>query len=364
MDNITVLNIVMAKVWGGGEQYVYDTALAMKKRGIKVYIAVDESNVFMQEQFSKVAIVVTCDLYSFVGLKSIAKLKTFIRENKVTTLNVHSGRSMLLAICLKKCTNVELVVFKHNAVASKNDFYHKWQRKNVDAYICVSKLVYDLQVMGIECTNKYYLIYNGINLDKFNLITEQIEKRKYFTIGYAGRIAPDKGIDILLHAFTILANKYEDVKLLIAGSSEKEYLTRVLTFIEGRNLKDKIEYLGYIDDMNLFYKKIDVLVLPSIVKEAFGLVLCEAMYCGIPVVTTDSGAQKEIIENGIDGFIVEKDNINTLEECIEKIYNHSFNMETIRKNAREKVLHNFDIEKCVDKIMEVYYDCLNRDKYC
>lgn len=358
MQNIKVLNIVMAKVWGGGEQYVYDTAFAMQKRGIKVYVAVDTSNILMQQKFSEVATVITCDLYSIVGLGSITKLRTFIQKNNITILNLHSGRAMLLAIALKKATNIALVVFKHNAVVAKNDFYHKWQRKNVDAYICVSKLVYDLQTIGIENMNKHHLVYNGINLDKFGLEVECVEKSKCFTIGYAGRIAYDKGIDVLLNVFALLANKYEDVKLLLAGSNENDYLKEVLAFVKERKLKNKVEYLGHIDDMNQFYKKLDVFVLPSIVKEAFGLVLCEAMYYGVPVITTDSGAQNEIIDNGIDGFIVEKANANALAECVERIYNQSFDIEMIKKNAREKVLRNFDIEHCVNKIVEVYRDCL------
>ena len=108
-------------------------------------------------------------------------------------------------------------------------------------------------------------------------------------------------------------------------------------------------------DMELYYKKLNLFVLPSVVKEAFGLVLCEAMYCGIPIITTDSGAQSEIITNKVDGIIVRNGDIDELEKSILKIYKFYQKSNFINFNlGKQKVLNNFSINKCVNSIIQIY----------
>ena len=355
MTKYTILNIVIAKVWGGGEQYVYDTAKAMHQLGNKVYVVVDFRNKDMQEKFSEVATVVTSDLYGVAGLKSICILSKFIKEKGINIINCHSGHAMLLAMLLKKLTNIKLVMFKHNAMPAKFDFYHKWQRKVTDAFICVSRLVYEKQIEKLEENEKrkFHLVYNGININKFQRINKK-KNNKNYVIGYAGRIAKNKGIDILLEAVEQLIKKYPKIKLVIAGSDEHKYLKKVELFIKNNGLTGNVEYVGYLNDMKTFYDKLDLFVLPSVVSEAFGLVLCEAMYCGLPVITTDSGAQKEIIDNEINGLIVQKNDVNSLIDAIERIYFDREFAIYLGKNAKKKVEENFTIKQCVINILYIY----------
>ncbi len=78
MNKLRVFNIVEAKVWGGGEQYVYDTAKIMAKNDVEVFVAVDRNNKELQRRFSEVANVVVFDFYSFARLKDFLKVKDFV----------------------------------------------------------------------------------------------------------------------------------------------------------------------------------------------------------------------------------------------------------------------------------------------
>ena len=246
-------------------------------------------------------------------------------------------------------------MFKHNALPAKHDFYHNWQRKNTDAFICVSRLVYDLQKQELTEAEKqkYHLVYNGIDTEKFNKYKNIKKDPDKFVIGYAGRIAGDKGIDILLQAFKKLSEKYDNIYLQLAGTDEKGYLQKVQQFIVECNLQKRIEYLGNQNDMERYYKKLNLFVLPSVVKEAFGLVLCEAMYCGVPVITTDSGAQGEIITNGSDGTIVQAGDAKVLAKSIEDAYNNYRQYLTMAAKAKEKVKAKFSVIKCAEELMKV-----------
>lgn len=355
MKDICVLNIVIAKVWGGGEQYVYDTAKAMKKLGVKVYIAVDKTNTVMQQRFAEAAEVVTFNLYSVAGIFAVNGMAGFIKKQHVDIINCHSGHAMQLCLLLKFLTGAKIVMFKHNALPAKHDFYHNWQRKNTDAFICVSRLVYDLQLQGLTEAEKqkYHLVYNGIDTEKFDKYKNIQKDPDKFIIGYAGRIASDKGIEILLEAFAKLSKKYENIYLQLAGTDEKGYLQKVQQFIVERNLQKRIVYLGNQKDMERYYKKLNLFVLPSVVKEAFGLVLCEAMYCGVPVITTNSGAQDEIITNGSDGTIVQAGDVKALVRSIEDTYNNYGNYLKMAVNAKEKVKNKFSVIKCAEELMKI-----------
>ena len=350
--SFSIMHIVIAKTWGGGEQYVYDICAEMKNQGITSYVIVDEKNVQFQKKYKDVANVLTANLYFAAGLLSVSKIASWIEEYNIKILNCHSGHAMLLCMFIKKLSSVRLVMFKHNALPSKHDFYHNFQRGFVDAFICVSRLVYKLQTDTLSALEKekYYLIYNGINTKRFNKYKEFKNHDKYI-LGYAGRIASDKGIEIIIEALSMLKDKYNDLYLHIAGTDEKGYINVLRKLIGKLNIQDKVVFLGHIDDMENFYRSIDVLVAPSVVKESFGLVLCEAIYCGLPVIATNSGAQREIITQKQYGIVIDNLNADSLAEAISETYK---NKERNGSKGEIYISRNFNIEITAKKLIEVY----------
>lgn len=156
----------------------------------------------------------------------------------------------------------------------------------------------------------------------------------------------------MLEAFHQFRKTYPDTELYLAGSDEDGYWNALENYIDTHNLNDCVKYFGLIDNMQAFYSEIDVFVLPSIVKEAFGLVICEAMYSGLPVITTDSGAQKEIIEDGESGFIVQPGDIKSLSDCLSYVYKND--CYEIRRAAYKTVVARFTMKVCSDKLVVLY----------
>lgn len=350
-----ILNVVSAKVWGGGEQYVYDISCELSRRNIDNFILVDNNSEDIYLKFLEITQVYKSNLNVLHGFLAINNILALIDKFKIDIINVHSGKMVPLFMLIKKLRNVKIVLFKHNSVASKNDIYHKYIRANLDAIVCVSKLVYDLQTMNLcdQDKLKFHLIYNGIYTDKFDKYNSLKKNTNNFIIGYAGRIAYNKGIDLLLNAVKVLHDKYCDIELKIVGQDEKNYLKEVCKFIDDNEMVSYVKYNGFENDMEKFYKSIDLFVLPSRAKESFGLVLCEAMYCGVPVITSNSGAQCEIIENGKNGFIIDNE-LNVLIETIEGIYNKTYDIENIKENAKKVVVNKFTINNTVDKLNILY----------
>lgn len=350
-----IVNIVCADVWGGGEQYVYDICAELKKRGLISYVAVDQTNKEFQQRYEEVAFVLCADLYHLHGFPGICHLAKEIREKGIGTVYCHSGKMMPLCLALKKMTGVKLVFFKHNTVPAKFDWYHRYARQNTDATICVSGLVYELQVTGlleIE-KNRFHLVYNGINPDRFNKYGSHVNQSERYIVGYAGRMAADKGLDILVAAMKDMHEIHKNMILHLAGADEDNYYRQVESYIRQYRMEEYVWYTGLEKDMEKFYKGLDLFILPSSVKEAFGLALCEAMCCGVPVVTGRNGAQPEIITDQVNGILLPEITVESLKKAITELYNDRRKSERMAQEGRRTILQNFTIDRTVDGIIKV-----------
>lgn len=359
-----VLHLVCAKVWGGGEQYVYDIAAALKTQNIESIIVVDTHNSILQERFKSVAKVITANLYQLNGLLAYNTLKKICLSHHIDIINVHSGKMTVLSILLKQATNTRIALFKHSATQGKTDFYHNWINKQLDAIICVSKLVYNLQDMALNKTQKHklHLVYNGIwpqRLQKNSDYTLPIPTlQKPFFIGYAGRLTDNKGLDTLLKALNKVIKKYPQVHLLLAGMEDKNYGSTLNQLISEFQLENHITKLGLIQHIGNFYNILSVFVLPSKVKESFGLVLCEAMYNKVYTITSNSGAQQEIISNTIDGRILIPFNEDTLATELIWAIEHPSEIKTIANEGQKTVLNHFTIDKTALHLSHIYHQIL------
>lgn len=352
-----ILNLVCARVWGGGEQYVYDICAELRRRGRTSYVVVDESNRAMQQRYQEVALVLCADLYHIHGLGAIGKLRSYIREQGITFLYCHSGKMMPLCLLLKRLTGIKLIFFKHNTIPSKFDWYHVYMRKHTDATICVSKLVYNLQTdkLGEKEKEKFHLVYNGIDPERFGKYAKdgKGKARSSYVIGYAGRVAPDKGLGMLLAAVKGAHDIQKNILLKLVGADEGNYYRQISNYIRQNHMEEYVIYAGLERDMEKFYRGLDLFILPSSAREAFGLVLCEAMYCEVPVVTSSSGAQAEIVTDGVNGILLNPLTVDTLKEAILGAYqNRNRTLEMARK-GKEAIEQRFTITKTVEGILKV-----------
>lgn len=337
-----VLNIVCATVWGGGEQYVYDLCLELQRQGIDNLIVTDKKAEAVSRRLGEVATVVPMSLNAINGLPSLFSLAALIRRERVDVVQCHSGKMMPLCVLLKKLTGVAIVSFRHNALPAKTDAYHRYLRKTVDAFVCVSDLVLRLQTEKLSDTEKkrFHLVYNGISTERFDKNATakdddaSPDKRQVaFVVGYAGRLASNKGLDILVESFGQLKANFPKAVLYLAGADEKGYRATLEQLVQDRGLTDSVVFKGLVSDMAAYYRELDVFVLPSQVREAFGLVLCEAMFCGVPVITSDSGAQREIISDESMGYVLSPFTVETLTDALSRLATD----EVLRKTLSENV---------------------------
>jgi glycosyltransferase involved in cell wall biosynthesis len=217
-------------------------------------------------------------------------------------------------------------------------------------FIAPSRAIYDLLILNACDPKKISIRHHGIEpLRKLPLLTFDGRPLRF---GYVGRIDLLKGLHVLLKALKLLPNG-KRCELHIFGATrnrwDEEYRRKALSNYHGNV---KLFDHGFIPHAKLddVYSSIDVLVVPSILPEAFGLVVAEAFSAGRPVIVTNSGALQELVRDGIDGLVVERNDSKVLAEAMQKfIENPDLILEMSNQIRPVKTIQQY-----VDEIEKIY----------
>jgi glycosyltransferase involved in cell wall biosynthesis len=235
----------------------------------------------------------------------------------------------MVVVLLLKAFNCKIVYHYHNKGISEkqnngllNCLYHL-QFKNAKA-ILLSPLLYS-DVSKYLSRKQIYYCPNGIPISKsnFDLINRRIKNNSGSELLFLSHLMKEKGVYILLEALKILQNKGVGFKANFIGDwmniSEKEFNN----FVVLNNLEANVFYLGkkYGDEKRMAFESADIFVLPTL-NDCFPLVILESMQYGLPVITTIEGAIPEIVENGVNGYTISKNDSTTLAERIEFLINN------------------------------------------
>lgn len=178
---------------------------------------------------------------------------------------------------------------------------------------------------------------SGVNIKRFKLIDKKPSDEINFV--YVARVMREKGIEQYFDAAKYITAKYPNTKFHICGSLEQGYEQQLNDYHD----KGIVIYHGMVSDMTKIYSFADCTVHPTFYPEGMSNVLLESSASGIPLITTDRSGCREIVEDGINGFIVKQQDSNDLIEKIEKFISLSFEQ---RKNmgisGRQKVEREFD----------------------
>nr|WP_172686771.1 glycosyltransferase [Rickettsia endosymbiont of Ixodes pacificus]AKS10329.1 D-inositol 3-phosphate glycosyltransferase [Rickettsia endosymbiont of Ixodes pacificus] len=235
----------------------------------------------------------------------------------------------------------------------------------VDHFVAPSKFLMNkfVKEFNIPHTKISYLDY-GFDLNRLkdkNRIPEED-----FIFGYIGTHTPEKGIDLLLKAFSSLSAK---AKLRIWGALSQE--TAGLKAIANhfpQKVKDKIEWMGNYENENIVtevFNKVDAIVVPSIWGENSPLVIHEAEQLRIPVITADYGGMAEYIQDGINGLLFKHRDTESLSE---KMENLSIDKNLYTKLTKKGYLYSNDgnvpsISEHTIELEKIYFNTIaNKNK--
>jgi len=267
--------------------------------------------------------------FSFNAVKSLKKPLVYTAHNYFLAC---PKEDLFKDSTRKICNNPRLICRGYRA-------FHKITKKYApDIVTTPTKFVRDkLRELGFFENSEVITIPLGIeiNREKFQKDYREID------LLFVGRITEFKGIRILLKALEDI--ELPNLKLHVVGSGSLKFE------------KNNVKFYGYVSEVELkeLYKKANILIIPSIWYEVFGLVILEGFNYGLAAIGSNIGGIPEVIENGHNGLLFKPGDASDLREKILTLVNNSKLMKRLSINARRSV-KKYDIKKHVSKLYNVY----------
>lgn len=286
----------------------------------------------------------------FNSIPEIIRILKLIRELKIDIIhgnhNLSNDRAALIAGYL---LNKRVIShYRGLRIPEKIDI---WLSRFADTIICISEFTKKQYVKIGVGANKCVVIHNGIDLSEFNHQLNRVSDK--FIIANVGRLEEWKGQHILIESIPDLAKIFPNVKFWVVGKGSQEENLKKLT--ASLNVEEFVEFKGFVKDIPKLLAKVDILVHTAIEPEPFGRVIIEGMAAGLPVIATNIGGPKEIIEDGVDGFLVEPENFIQLKLRIEELLRNKELRFSIAEEAAKKIKLYFN-SKIISNKIERYYE--------
>lgn len=229
-------------------------------------------------------------------------------------------------------------------------------------------------------------IYNGVDLDVFGASPDQQRPPtdRPPRLLYVGRVSPEKGVHVLLQAFGELLYHHPDAQLEVVGPlwvASLEFLESLIdadkihtlqSFYNEQTYQDHLEKLvpaahraqvtftGQVPYRDLVdrYRAADIFVFPSIVKEAFGMPVAEAMAVGLPVVASRIGGLAEVVDHGTTGLLSEPGNVSALSNALRFLLQQPAARRAMGHAGQQRATRLFSWDLIADDLERYYHDIM------
>jgi glycosyltransferase involved in cell wall biosynthesis len=307
---------------------------------------------------------------------AVRALRTLIRQRRPDVLHTHTAKAgatgRIAALSAGRARPAAVVHTYHGHVLTG---YFQPRRERVyriveralahasDRLIAVSAEVRDdLVRLRVAPADKFAVVPYGFDLDARVWSDEATRTRKReeagvdddtFVIGWAGRLTDIKRpLDLVRTAAAV-----ERSTLVLAGDGELRPEVEALARELG--MSDRVRLLGYVPDMGAWYAAFDAFLLAS-ANEGTPVVAIEAQAAAVPVVATDAGGTRTVVDDGETGFVVKIGDIDALAERLTRLRDDSGLRSRLGATAAQRMRSRFSIERMVDDVERVYAEILAR----
>lgn len=302
------------------------------------------------------------------SLSNLTEFNKIIKTEKPDLIHVQAWNPMAgkFAIMAARQKKIPLIVTEHDPFPLNwpKSIYKKWANQKVAKMITVSHANQKmLEEIYPEMIGRLTTIHNGI--EKFASINEskrQQIRREIFKAGPetkvilgVGTLHERKGFKYLIGAYAKIHKDFSNSRLVIVGEGPER--NSLENLIKNLSLSDKVFLIGQRDDVPDLMQSANLMVLPSL-KEAFGLVLIEAMHAGLPIIASQVGGIPEIIMDQKNGILIEPANKNSLVKALNKLLSKDELAKQLSKNGLEH-WKNFSASQMAEKTGQIYQEILD-----
>jgi glycosyltransferase involved in cell wall biosynthesis len=303
---------------GGSERKTVRLANRLKEEGVNVQLACLNGPFTIEQGIRRDVPLRKLERTGKFSFRALWRLRNAIVQDRPATViavNLYQALYVWLA--------TRFVGYRPRTVALVNTSTFRGHRAVKRLYQTVLAR-FDVTVHGCEAQRAFWfktncqawkkstVIYNGVDSDHFE-VTRSFEagkrlraklglKADSLLVGSVGRLAPEKNQEVLLTTLRRLRVSRVDAHVVLAGAGPLRQ--RLLQRAAALEVADRVHFIGEIEDVRPVLAAIDVFVLPSVAVESFSNAALEAMSMGRPVILSNIGGAREMINDGIEGYVV------------------------------------------------------------
>ena len=350
-----------SSIWGGGENWQYETILDIK----------DEVNIISVSnpggKLSKLLQEAGIQAYPFIArnLSFLNPFKIFRAYRLLRQLDLHAilfntSNDFKMFTMPSKWAGIKYRLYRRdNGRPLRTHFLNKLLlRKGIthflpcSQFICKAALSKDPNLFPVS---KIDIIYNSINLKKWDSLDSSklpiLRKTSEKIFGCIGRLSLEKGQLYLPSVALILKDKFQDFRILIAGTGPLK--AELESLIIKTNVESFIKVLGFVESNKSFLDTIDCLIIPSH-WEGLSTVAIEAMAMHKPIIAFDVASNSEVVHHGINGYLAKPFDINEIDFHMLHFINNPSELEIMGNKSRELVETTFSKEITNKQLMKYF----------
>lgn len=303
------------------------------------------------------------------NLSAYKLLVEFIKQEKIDYIHCNTPTGGILGRLAGKKCKVKKVIYQahgfhfYKGAPKKNWLVYypveKWLAKYTDALITINKEDFELASKKFRLRNNGKVYYvAGVGIDSKQYLSDgklRDEKRAElnipldaFVIISVGELNENKNNRIIISALEKLKNK--NIHYILCGKGDKKEALKEMA--ESLGVSENVHFVGYRTDIKALYNASDCFVMPSY-REGLSRSAMEAMASGLPCILSDIRGNRDLIENGLGGFLCKPDDASGFSEAITKLFGNSSLCEKMKAYNLKKI-NDFDTSVVEKEIREIY----------
>lgn len=304
------------------------------------FCMLEESPGLQRLQLPESSILNSPELFSI-----LRRTKTLVREFEPQILFSQSfnciSRILIDSLLTSERNQIAQVLYIHNikeVEKLRSSTPDSMSIQNIQSFICPSAYI-STRLDGTKAETRIEIIPHGVDS---KISRSQIKDPK---ILFVGRLVIEKGLLNLLSAWSMVYKNLPHYELHIYGDGPLNSVTKRL--IRESNLSERTINHGEVSNYEIreALSSAEFLVLPSLIPEAFGLSVLEAMNAGLPCLVTNKGALPELVRDGIDGMVVSANNSAEIAEAIRQLATDANIRRRLGNSAKQRAQESFSISK-------------------
>jgi len=350
-----VLHIVRGFDLSGRSRMIHDLGLCLAGRGFEVSVVSLADNVGYRQSDIPCR---SLGLREGSDLKALSRLAGTVRRERPDWLHSHGRGALPYASVVSAVTGRRLIHTVHRADGDMIT------NRALVRRLLLSRAHRVVGVSGAACREfvrvntfpiaRTVTIHNGIDPSRFSTAPPESASRPPDAspvLGTVANLSHDKDAETLLDGFTMILDAFPGARLKIVGHGPKAEEVRASAASAG--LADRVEFLGFREDVPSILQGFDVFVL-STKTEGLGIALLEAMAAGVPVVASHTGGIPEIVEDGVSGKLFEAGNPAALRDAVLDLLRDDNLRDTIVRAAYDRVVKEFSLDNMCAEYERLY----------